>query len=289
MISILICVYNGEKDICRCIQSILDQTYQNFELIIVDDCSTDNTRKIIEKFNDNRIMYFRNDKNMGIAKSRNRCIELSNPKTEYLFFTDDDCIVAKDWIEQGLNSFLNLDCIGVEGKIYYISEDYKPTFSDGYLAHAREGGNYMTGNIAYKKSIIKKIGKFDERYKYLEDRDLGIRAKKIGRIHYNSKMIVYHQKITLTPIQYVNTGKRIRNRVLLYKKFRDKPSPSLWRIIYPSYLLTIFLPPLIFVSFFRNRYKTKEDYALFPFIYIKLIYQRLNLWYMCIKERVFLI
>ena len=290
MISVLICVYNGEKYIRRCIKSLLDQTVQDFELIIVDDGSTDNTRKIIEEFNDKRIIYFRNTRNMGIAKSRNRCIKLSNPKTEYLFFTDDDCIVLNDWIEQGLIYLKEKGYDGVEGKIYYISEDYKPTYSDGtYIRQNLKGGSYMTGNIAYKKSIIKKVDGFDEKYVYLNDRDIALRIIQAGgRICFNPKMIVYHQKITIKPMEFVKTGKQIRDRVLLFKKFRDRPL-ILWRIVYPKNLLGIIFPPLVFLSFFRNRYKTKEDYVLFPFIYIRLIYQRLNLWYMCIKERVLLI
>ena len=146
----------------------------------------------------------------------------------------------------------------------------------------------MTGNIAYKKSVIERVGGFDERYTYLEDRDLALRAMKFGRIDFNPEMIVYHPKNILKPRQFVEVGKRIRNRVLLYKKFGEKTS-FLWRIVCPLNLMAIIFPPLIFVSFFRNRYKNKEDFVLFPFIYLKLIYERLNLWDMCIKERVFLI
>ena len=97
-----------------------------------------------------------------------------------------------------------------------------------------------------------------------------------------------HQKHTLKPMEFVQTSKRIRSRVLLYKKFRERKF-ILWRIVYPSDLMAILFPPFIFVSLLRNRYRTKEDFVLFPFIYIRLIYERLNLWDMCARERVFLI
>jgi GT2 family glycosyltransferase len=146
----------------------------------------------------------------------------------------------------------------------------------------------MTCNIAYKKSVIESVGGLDERYTYLEDRDLALRVLRLGRIHFNPEMIVYHQKITLNPKQFVQIGERIRNRVLLYKKLGEKKL-FLWRIVYPLSLMVVIFPPLILGSFFRNRYKTREDFALFPFIYLRLIYERLNLWDMCAKERVFLI
>lgn len=282
-VTVALTVYNAEKYIYSCIESLLSQTFKNFEIVIVEDPPFDQTKNIIHKFNDKRIRYFRNQKHLGLSKSRNISVKLA--KGNYIFFTDDDCIAAKDWIEQGLKTFHNLDCIGVEGKIYYVNENYKPTFSDGtYIRHVKKGGGYHTINIAYKKSIIKGLGGFDERYTYLEDRDLGLRAKELGKIIYNPYMLIYHQKITLTPKQFIKTSKRIRNRVLLYKKFGVRA-----RIVNPKNLLILIFPPLIFGSFFTRRYRTKEDFILFPYIYIKVFFERLNLWDMCIKERVFLI
>ena len=73
MVSIGMPVYNGEKFIRKCIESILDQTNRNFELIISDNASTDSTREICEKFakQDNRIRYFRQESNIGIHKNFN--------------------------------------------------------------------------------------------------------------------------------------------------------------------------------------------------------------------------
>jgi len=284
-ITVAISVYRAERYIRACLHSILAQTIRNFEILIVEDPPFDRTKNIIDTFEDKRIRHLRNQRNYGLSKSRNQSVELARGK--YIFFTDADCIVSKNWIEQGLNSFHDLDCIGVEGKTYYVSRDYKSTFSDGVIENSK-GGQFMTCNIAYKKSVLENIGGFDEMFTYLEDRDLALRAIKLGRICFNPEMIVYHQKITLKPTQFVQRGKRIRNWVLLYKKFREKTF-LLWRIVRPLNLMAILFPPLILVSFFHNSYRTKEDFVLFPFIYVKLIYERLNLWDMCISERVFLI
>jgi GT2 family glycosyltransferase len=264
---------------------LLDQTFKDFEIIIVEDPPFDRTKHIINTFEEKKIRYIRNQKHLGISKSRNRCVELA--EGNYIFFTDADCIVSKNWIEEGQKCFREQDCIGVEGKTYYVSEEYKPTYSD-HIIENKNGGQFMTCNMAYKKSVFDRIGGFDKRYTYLEDRDLAMRAIKLGRICFNPKMIVYHQKTTLTPKQFVQNGKRLRNRVLLYKKFKDKPN-FIWRIVDPLDLIAMIFPPLTFGSFFRNRYRTKEDFDLFPFIYVRIIYERLNFWDMCARERVFLI
>ncbi len=62
--------------------------------------ATDKTKNLIENFQDKRIKYFKNEKWLGITKSRNRSIKFA--KGDYIFFTDGDCVVSKDWIEQGL-------------------------------------------------------------------------------------------------------------------------------------------------------------------------------------------
>lgn len=283
--TVALSVFRAEKYIRKCIESLLAQTVQNFEILIVEDPPFDRTKNIIDAFEEETIRYTRNEKHLGITKSRNRCVELA--KGNYIFFTDDDCIVAENWIEQGLNSFREQDCIGVEGKTYYVSERYEPTYSDAVIEN-KKGGHYMTCNIAYQKSTIKNLGGFDEKYTYLEDRDLALRMMKVGKIHFNREMIVYHQKVTLKPIQFIRRAKNIRNRVLLYKKFREKAG-FLGRIVYPLDLMGVIFPPLVFGSLLRNKYRSKEDFALFPFNYLRLIYERLNLWDMSVRERIILI
>jgi GT2 family glycosyltransferase len=284
-VSVLITVRNVERFIAYCLASLLDQTFSDFEIVLVDDVSSDNTKKIIEKFSDKRIRYFRNKIWLGLSQSRNECLKHANG--DYVFFTDGDCAVSKSWIEEGLKYLKTVDVIGVEGKTYYVSKEYKPTFSDEVVENMA-GEQFMTCNIAYKKTVLESIGGFDERFTYLEDQDLALRALKYGKICFNPQMIVYHQKKTLKPNQFVKKGKILRNRVLLYKKFREKTLFG-WRIVFPKDLIALMFPPIVFTSLFRNVYKSKDDYALFPFIYVRLIYERLEFWDMCARERIFLI
>ena len=139
-------------------ETILNQTYANFEVVIVDDSSNDNTHRIIEQFRDKRIRYFRNKTFLGLAGSRNQSIKFA--RHEYVFFTDSDCCLDRKWIEEGKKHFENPNCVGVEGKTIYVSDKYEPTRSDSVIESSK-GRSFMTCNMAYKKAVLEKLGGFD--------------------------------------------------------------------------------------------------------------------------------
>ena len=93
--SIVITAYNSEKYIKQCIFSVLNQNFGEYELIIIDDCSSDNTLKVIEKINDERIKLIKLSENKGAANARNIAINMCNG--QYVFFLDSD-----DYIENGM-------------------------------------------------------------------------------------------------------------------------------------------------------------------------------------------
>ena len=98
MISIALASYNGSKYIREQLDSILEQTYQDFELIICDDCSTDNTWQILQEYaqKDSRIKVFENERNLGFKKNFEKAISLCNGK--YIALSDQDDI----WIDNHL-------------------------------------------------------------------------------------------------------------------------------------------------------------------------------------------
>jgi glycosyltransferase involved in cell wall biosynthesis len=284
-VSVLLCVRNEEKYIGDCIKSILSQTYEDFEVIIVDDMSNDHTQTIIKEFDDERIRHFRNEEWRGIAKSRNK--GLKHAKGEYVFFTDGDCRVPNSWIEEGLKSLKSPGCVGVEGRIYYISKDHKPTLSDRVIENVN-GGHFTTGNVAYKRSVVKAAGGFDERLERLSDRDIAFKIMKYGEIRFNPKMIVYHPQVIQTPRELIETASRARNRVYLFKKYRDTEG-MLWRIVYPRNLAKALFPPLILISLLFHKVKNANDFRLMPYTYVSVVKERLQLWETCAREKVFLI
>ena len=284
-VSVVMCIKNVENSIGACIKSILEQTFENFEIVIIDDLSTDNTKKIIETFNDGRIKYFHNPEWLGISKSRNKGVKYATG--DFIFFTDGDCMVSRNWVDEGIRFFKIPDYLGVEGKIYYVSKDFEPTFSDCVLEN-RNGGNFMTGSMAYRKIIIEKVGGFDEKLNYLEDRDIALRVMKHGKIIFNPNMVVYHPRVVMTPKRYMQIATRARNRVYLFKKNGERKY-LLGRILFPIDFLKILIPPLIFSSLFVKRFKTIDDYKLVPYNYLYAILERLNIWEECAKSKIFLI
>lgn len=96
LITVIINVYNGEKFISKCIESVINQTYKNLDILIINDGSTDNTLKICKTYKDKRIRII-TTKNQGLSLSRNKGIE--NAKGVYLYFLDADDFIELDTLE----------------------------------------------------------------------------------------------------------------------------------------------------------------------------------------------
>lgn len=106
LVSIIMPSYNTAKFISQSIESVLSQSYTNWELIIVDDCSSDNTVEIVSSFNDERIKFFKNEKNSGAAFSRNRALREASGK--YVAFLDSDDLWSENKLEKQI-SFMELN------------------------------------------------------------------------------------------------------------------------------------------------------------------------------------
>lgn len=102
-VSIVLFCYNAEPYLKKAIESLLQQTYTNFELIIIEDCSTDRSLSIVKSFTDPRIVLIRNERNYGIAY--NRQLSLTLAKGRYIFWMDNDDIAARERIAQQVACF----------------------------------------------------------------------------------------------------------------------------------------------------------------------------------------
>lgn len=98
LVSVIMPSWNTGKFIAESIQSVIDQTYKNWELLIVDDCSTDNTDEVVSSFNDKRIKYLKNETNLGAALTRNRA--LREAQGEWIAFLDSDDLWAPEKLEK---------------------------------------------------------------------------------------------------------------------------------------------------------------------------------------------
>ncbi len=100
LVSIIMPSWNTGRFIAGSIQSVIDQTYNDWELIIVDDCSDDNTDEVVSSFTDPRIRYYHNERNSGAALTRNRA--LREARGEWIAFLDSDDLWASDKLERQL-------------------------------------------------------------------------------------------------------------------------------------------------------------------------------------------
>lgn len=122
LVSIIMPSYNTGKYIAESIKSVINQTYTNWELIIVDDCSTDNTDSVVAGFKDERIKYFKNEINSGAAVSRNKAFEKVTGK--WIAFLDSDDLWLPEKLEKQLH-FMK------ENGYKFTYTDYRETYPDG--------------------------------------------------------------------------------------------------------------------------------------------------------------
>lgn len=120
LVSIITPVYNSEKYIADTINSVLSQTYKNWEMLIVDDCSKDDTANVIAQFNDPRIKYFKLSQNSGAAVARNEALEMAQGK--YIAFLDADDMWKSEKLEKQLE-FMIKNRIGFSFTSYEILKE----------------------------------------------------------------------------------------------------------------------------------------------------------------------
>ena len=217
-VSIIMPMYNSELYIGKTIKSILQQTYSNFELIIIDDCSTDECYKIASEYanKDHRIRLVRNTKNLGISGNRNKGLSLATG--ECIVFCDDDDILDKSLLNDNM-AIMNdssIDMIKFGREIISVNSqgqefDRKKTVFDvsglienkydEYFKIRRSDALYNVWNGVYRKTLLDKFEiKFDESMKYGgEDADFSYRCYYYAnKIFINPKTYYKHYKRELT-------------------------------------------------------------------------------------------
>ena len=285
LVSVILTIKNESFYIKKCLDSIIHQSFQDFEIVIVDDNSTDNTLEIIRLFKDKRIrLYSALEKELGHASLRNYAVKKARGK--YIFFTDGDCVPHLNWITEGLKIFEKEDCVGVEGKTFYESPK-SLTVADYHTQRLLPGG-FMTCNVAYLRDSIIDVGYFDPKFRYVyEDRDLGIRIKKLGKIYFESNMLVFHQQKKVNLKGLFRRAKRAGDMVYFDTKHGRSSSEYIRKnILYPGHLLIIFFPPLIILS---SRIESLYDLFICFMKYFSMIFERVFIWAFAIKYKNFIL
>ena len=196
-VSIVLPSYNGEKYLRSAIDSIICQTFIDWELILVDDCSTDSTYEIMLQYEkrDGRIHVFRNERNMNLPNSLNRGFEKAHG--DYMTWTSDDNIYDPQAIEI-MYSFFKL-----HPESHMVCADMRLIDSFGHFLGNAEPYNqdrfFYNNNVGacfmYDRTVLKEIGLYNPEFFGIEDYDYWLRVlHKYGQIaHLN--MILYSYRI----------------------------------------------------------------------------------------------
>ena len=190
LVSVVMNCYNGEKYLKEAINSLLAQTYKNWELIFYDNCSTDKSKLIIKKYKDKRIYYFRSNKkhNLGLARKR----ALAKAKGDFISFLDTDDIWKKNKIQKQIKSFDDTKIgFSISNSIFFNKSKNKHFYSVDTKFKKKVFykliENYFISfdTVMIRSSYLKKLDHmFDERFNIIHDMDLLIRLSVICEMNY---------------------------------------------------------------------------------------------------------
>lgn len=203
-ISVGIPAYNSGRFIAEAIRSVLDQTFSDFEIIICDDRSTDNTEQVVRSFNDKRMRYVKNEARLGPAGNFNRCIMRSSGEYMYIFHSDD--VMLKDNLKKKADILSAYPDVGlVHSGWYKIDGTGKVLSRDG------PENDYIRGGVDYFKDLIllspficapsvmvrkecyDKLGGFNSRFPYCCDYDMWLRFPLFYSVSYLSEPLIKYR------------------------------------------------------------------------------------------------
>lgn len=221
-VSVIIPTHNRAVPLQKAVKSVLEQSYADFEILVCDDASTDNTGEVIKGFSDDRIRYTRHEKNIGVTAVRNRA--LGDSRGGYIAFLDDD----DEWLPGKLEEQVGLlekstDKLGVvytgvncvDMKLGNLVKVLVPQYR-GYILNDLLFHNFITtSSTVVKKTCFETVGLFDPQFGYAEDYDMWIRiAAKFDFDYIAKPMINYALHLDKISMNY-NTAIRGLEQIII--------------------------------------------------------------------------
>ncbi|MGN0482406.1 MAG: glycosyltransferase family 2 protein [Lachnospiraceae bacterium] len=223
LVSVCIPVYNNEAFIEETVRSILHQTYENIELVVVDDCSKDASVEVLKKISDPRLKIYENEKNLGMSGNWNRCLELVTGEFVKLICADD--LLAEDCIEKEVTALIqNPQAVLAESDSHLVDNDgnvhgtyrrYRTNgLSDGKKITKRGilSQDYFGAPLAntFRRSVLEQVKGFDPDFTYILDYDFFMRIACLGQVY------IIHEPLNSFRIRHdSNTGVIMRDPVYL--------------------------------------------------------------------------
>lgn len=224
LVSIVMPAYNCEKYIADAINSVIEQTYKNWELFVIDDCSTDNTESIARSFKDPRVVCLKNTENSGPAVSRNRGIEAA--KGEYIAFLDSDDVWLPKKLEHQI-SFMQNEGVNFSCTAYGIMD------AEGYITDRKvipfKRAGYKRclyyGNCIGNSTAIYKVGKdkfFVPQIRKRNDFALWLKILKREKYCFGIKEMLAYYRVRENSVSS-NKKTLIKYQWELYRKIEKLP------------------------------------------------------------------
>lgn len=209
LVSVCVPVYNGANTIEETIKSIIDQTYKNIEIIVVDNCSTDNTVSILRAIDDERLKIYVNDSNLGMAGNWNQCLKYVTG--EYVHFVCADDLLHPECIRKKVDMLKENDDVSmVISASELINEENKillqrNLFSENKICNGKKfakksfHSRNMYGepsNVLFKADAQKRVGEFALNTFYSTDWDMWIRLSCEGNVAYVNEYLMKYRVAT---------------------------------------------------------------------------------------------
>jgi len=272
-VSIIIPVYNKWRYTLNCLKSVAENTADDYEVIVVDDASTDKTAEILAAVKNLRVVT--NDQNMGFVESCNRGARAS--KGKYILFLNNDTMVTKDWLPPLLEVIKRQDVGAVGSKLVYPDGTLQE--AGGIVWNDATGCNYGRGDdwdkpeysylrevdycsgasLMVKRELFEKIGGFDEQFKpgYCEDTDLCFSLRTLGyKVMFQPMSVVVH-------FEGVTCGTDVSRGIKRYQEINRQKFVQKWGAVLQQY----HYPPLSENAFLaRDRVTGKRILVIDHFV-----------------------
>ena len=302
-VSVCIPTFNGAPYIRDAIDSVLNQTLQNFEIIVVNNCSTDHTETIVKEYLllSNQIFYYKNTNNIGMAENFNKCLEYA--KGAHIKFLCDDDILMPDCLKtmsSELDAHPNVSLV-CAGRLL-INESAGPIGLRRY-SHTNkifEGGKViseclMRGNLIGEPSAIMfrkpdPIMRFRDELPQLMDMEMWFRLIENNRLlNINIPLCSIRIHAGQMTSENMKSSKIVYDNIILFEEFKNKPylKVSLWLLIWQKLLMTYRVWACREFMLMDKRGEILRDYGvyfLYPFMpilstminshYIKKLFSR---------------
>lgn len=275
-ISVIIPIYNVEKYLEKCLESVINQTYKDLEIICVDDCSPDNSYKIVQEYlkKDSRIKLIKRGKNGGLSAARNSGLEIATG--DYIYFLDSDDWIDLDYLEKMYNAITSKNQEAVcSTNILNVFEDgtskplMKRDFEEKFVPYSH--ACQMAWSWLLKKSFLDKFDViFPEGLKYEDLYFFNVVIRTLGEVYAINTTTYYHFEnknsiMGSAENRTINNFDIIENLKLIYKKYKTFNKISEWSIPFfymPKYMLNRHENKQEFYAKLRDFFEEIKEYVL---------------------------